>query len=186
MPEKQMKVCGEEFFIQERHFFDAAESRETAPVWLAWCNCNALAALPENGPRRWLKNKQGETKMKKRILIAFAAALMMSIAVMAQDTMKQGDQMKHDNMKADNMSKKAVSLSGKVSDDGKMFVSDKDNKSFTVGNPEALKGHEGHHVTVKGHLDADKNEIHVTSVKMAKGEMKGEMKDNMKKDEMQH
>jgi hypothetical protein len=123
--------------------------------------------------------------MKKRILIAFAAALMMSTAAMAQDTMKQGDQM-HDNMKADNMSKKAVSFSGKVSDDGKMFVSDKDNKSFTVGNPEALKGHEGHHVTVKGHLDADKNEIHVTSVKMAKGEMKGEMKDNMKKDEMQH
>ncbi len=124
--------------------------------------------------------------MKKRILIAFAAALMMSIAAMAQDTMKQGDQMKHDNMKADNMSKKAVSLSGKVSDDGKMFVSDKDNKSWTINNPEALKGHEGHHVTVKGHLDADKNEIHVTSVKMAKGEMKGEMKDNMKKDEMQH
>jgi len=123
--------------------------------------------------------------MKKRISIAFAAALMMSTAAMAQDTMKQGDQM-HDNMKADNMSKKAVSFSGKVIDDGKMFVSDRDNKSFTVGNPEALKGHEGHHVTVKGHLDADKNEIHVTSVKMAKGEMKGEMRDNMKKDEMQH
>lgn len=78
--------------------------------------------------------------MKKRMLIAFAAALMMSTAAMAQDTMKQGDQMKHDNMKADNMSKKAASFSRKVSDDGKMFVSDKDNKSFTVGNPEALKG----------------------------------------------
>jgi len=119
--------------------------------------------------------------MKKRILIAFAAALMMSIAAMAQDTMKQGDQMKHDNMKADNMSKKAVSLSGKVSDDGKMFVSDKDSKSWTVSNPEALKGREGQQVTVKADLDAAKSAIHVTSVKMAKGGM-----DNMKKDEMQH
>jgi hypothetical protein len=138
--------------------------------------------LPEKRPRRWLKNRQGETKMKKRTLIAFAAALMMSSAAIAQDTMKQGGQMKDDNMKAANMSKKAVSISGKVSDDGKMFVSDKDNKSWTISNPQALKGHEGHHVTVKARLDADKNEIHVTSVKMAKGEMK----DNMKKDEMQH
>jgi len=120
--------------------------------------------------------------MKKRMLIAFAAALIVSTPAIAQDTMKQGDQMKHDSMKADNMSKKAVSMSGKVSDDGKMFVSDKDNKSWTINNPEALKGHEGHHVTVNAHLDADKNEIHVTSVKMAKGEMK----DNTKKDEMQH
>jgi len=120
--------------------------------------------------------------MKKWTLIAFAAALMMSSAAIAQDTMKQGSQMKDDNMKADNMSKKAVSISGKVSDDGRMFVSDKDNKSWTISNPQALKGHEGHHVTVKARLDADKNEIHVTSVKMAKGEMK----DKMKKDEMQH
>jgi hypothetical protein len=142
----------------------------------------ALAALPEKRPLRWIKNRQGETQMKKWTLIAFAAALMMSSAAIAQDTMKQGSQMKDDNMKADNMSKKAVSISGKVSDDGRMFVSDKDNKSWTISNPQALKGHEGHHVTVKARLDADKNEIHVTSVKMAKGEMK----DKMKKDEMQH
>ncbi len=115
--------------------------------------------------------------------------LAVSLAAVAQtgDTMKQGDQMKPDNMKADNMSKKAVSVSGKVSDDGKMFMSDTDNKNWMISNPEAVKGHEGHHVTLKAHLNADKNEIHVTSVKMAKGEMKDSMKnDNMKKDEMQH
>lgn len=110
--------------------------------------------------------------------------LAVSLAAVAQtgDTMKQGDQMKPDNMKADNMSKKAVSVSGKVSDDGKMFMSDTDNKNWMISNPEAVRGHEGHHVTLKAHLDADKNEIHVTSVNMAKGEMK----DNMKNDEMQH
>jgi pentapeptide MXKDX repeat protein len=76
------------------------------------------------------------------------AAVAQSGDTMKQDTMKPGDQMKQDNMKADNMTKKAVSVSGKVSDDGKMFASDKDNKTWTVSNPEALKGHEGHHVTV--------------------------------------
>ena len=110
------------------------------------------------------------------------AALAQSGDTMKQDTMQQGDQMKHDNMKTDTMAKKAVSVSGKVSDDGKMITSDKDNKMWTVSNPEALKGHEGHHVTVKAHLDSAKNEIHVTSIKMRKGEMK----DPMKKDEMQH
>lgn len=109
--------------------------------------------------------------------------LAVSLAAVAQsgDAMKQ-DTMKQDNMKADNMAKKAVSVTGKVSDDGKMFMSDKDNKSWTVSNPGALKDNEGHHVTVKAHVDAAKNEIHVTSVKMAKGEMK----DTMKKDEIQH
>ena len=63
---------------------------------------------------------------------------------MNQDTMKAGDQMKHDDMKADHMSKK-VSLSGKVSEDGKMFVSDKDNKNKWTGE-KAIKG-----TDLKGH-----------------------------------
>jgi pentapeptide MXKDX repeat protein len=115
------------------------------------------------------------------------AAVGQSVETMKQDTMKQGDQMKQDNMKTDNMSKKAVSVSGKTSDDGKMFVSDKDNKTWTVRNPEALKGHDGHHLTVKAQIDAATNEIHINSVKIAEGEMKDGMKnDSMKKDEMQH
>ena len=73
-------------------------------------------------------------------------------------------------MKAEKTSAKAVSLSGKVSADGKTFV-DKDNRSWTLSNPEALKGHEGHEVTLKAHEDA---------AKMAKGEMK----ESTKKDEM--
>jgi pentapeptide MXKDX repeat protein len=110
------------------------------------------------------------------------AALGQSGDSMKQDAMQQGDQMKHDNMNADTMAKKLVSVSGKISDDGKMFISDKDNKNWMISNPEAVKGHEGHHVTVKAHVDSAKNEIHVTSLKMGKDEMK----DTMKKNEMQH
>ena len=51
-----------------------------------------------------------------------------------------------------------------------------------MSNPEVLKGHEGHEVTLKAHEDAAKNEIHVVSVKMGKGEMKeSKTKDEMKK-----
>lgn len=45
-----------------------------------------------------------------------------------------------------------------------VVVTDKDQKVLTVENPDALKGHEGHHVAVTGHVDGDK--VHVESVKM--------------------
>jgi membrane protein implicated in regulation of membrane protease activity len=119
--------------------------------------------------------------MKKLMLVFVAVALVMSLFALAQYTTKPGeDQTKQDNMKSENTAKKAVSISGKVSDDGKTIVGDKDNKTWKVSNPDTLKGHEGHHVTVKAHVDIDKDEIHVTSVKMAEDKMK----DTMKKDEM--
>lgn len=121
------------------------------------------------------------------LLAVSLVALAQSGDAMKQDTVQQGDQMKHDNMNTDTVAKKSASLSGKVSDDGKVLMSDKDNKKWVISNPEALKGHEGHHITVKAHLDAAKSEIRVTSVKMGKDEMKDTMnQDTMKKNEMQH
>jgi pentapeptide MXKDX repeat protein len=108
--------------------------------------------------------------MKKLIIACFALSLLMCGVTPAQDAMKQ------DNMKAD-ASSKAVKVTGKISDDGKTFVSDKDSKSWTITNPDAVKGHEGHHVTLTAHVYADKNEVHVMSLKMAA--------DSMKKDSMQ-
>jgi len=58
-------------------------------------------------------------------------------------------------------------LKGKISDDGKSFTSDKDGKSWTIENPDAVKGHEGHDVKVRAHVDAANTSIHVTSLKMA-------------------
>ncbi len=45
-----------------------------------------------------------------------------------------------------------------------VVVTDKDQKILTVDNPEALKGHEGHHVAVTGTVSGDS--IHVESAKM--------------------
>ena len=103
--------------------------------------------------------------MKKLMIISFALALLMSAVAVAQYGAQQPDNSKS------GASMKAVSITGKISDDGKMFVSDKDSKSWTINNPDAVKGHEGHHVTLQAHVDADKNEVHVVSLKMAKDSM---------------
>jgi hypothetical protein len=58
--------------------------------------------------------------MKKLILISFALALVMSLLAFAQEATKPSE-MKQEPMKAEKASAKAVSLSGKVSDDGKTF-----------------------------------------------------------------
>jgi hypothetical protein len=102
--------------------------------------------------------------VKKLMIFSFALALLMSAVAVAQDSMKQ------DSTKSDT-SMKAASVTGKISDDGKTFVDDKESKSWTISNPDAVKGHEGHHVTLKAHLDTDKNEVHVVSLKMAKNTM---------------
>jgi hypothetical protein len=109
--------------------------------------------------------------MKKLVSLCFAFSLIACSVAIAQDTMKP------DTMKADS-SAKAAKVMGKISDDGKTFVSDKDSKSWTIDNPEAVKGHEGHHVTLTAHVNADKGEVHVMSLKMAGDSMK---KDNMQK-----
>ena len=47
-------------------------------------------------------------------------------------------------------------------------MADSDQKSWDIMNPEAVKGHEGHHVEVSAHVYADKMAIHVMKVKMMK------------------
>lgn len=106
--------------------------------------------------------------MKKVMILGLALVFVMSAAAVAQDTMK-----------SDSSTKAPVNVTGKISDDGKSFVSDKDGKTWSIKNPEAVKGHEGHHVVLNAHVYADKGEVHVMSLKMAKD-------NGMKNDTMQH
>ena len=95
------------------------------------------------------------------VTICFAVALLTLGVASAQDTTN------HDNMKAED-SKNEVQVTGTISETGKTFVSESDSKSWTIINPDAVKGHEGHHVILNANVDADKNEIRVVSLKMAK------------------
>jgi hypothetical protein len=114
--------------------------------------------------------------MKKMLILALAISVMFNVAGFAQD-------MSHDSA----MTKAAPpaplkNIKGTVKADGDRlsFVSDKDKKSWDIANPEALKGHEGHHVEVSAHVYADKGQIHVMSVKMLKAEKMDRM-DNVSK-----
>ena len=118
--------------------------------------------------------------MRKLLSVLFVLALAMSLLALAQETTKPGA-MEQKTAKPEKTPAKAVTVSGTISVDGKTFV-DKDNKSWTVTNPEAVKGHEGHEVTLKAHVDAAKSEVNVVSVSMGKTHMKeATKKDEMKK-----
>ena len=63
------------------------------------------------------------------------------------------------NAGAAECTKKCIAGGAKV-----VVVTDSDQKVLTVDNPDALTGHEGHHVAVTGTVNGDS--IHVDSVKM--------------------
>jgi hypothetical protein len=103
--------------------------------------------------------------MKKLLVLALAISMMTMVGVsaFAQDA-SQDDQAKA----APAAPLKDIKGTVQAAGDKLIFVSDEDQKSWDVMNPEALKGHEGHHVQVSAHVYADKNAIHVMSVKMLK------------------
>ncbi|MGB8986966.1 MAG: hypothetical protein WCC37_10210 [Candidatus Sulfotelmatobacter sp.] len=106
--------------------------------------------------------------MKKLMVCLLAITFAMSLTAFAQQ-----DNNNMSQTQADQMAPKAplMTLKGtvKMEGDKTVFVNDKDGKSWDVMNPEELKGHEGHHVQLSAHVYADKNSIHVMSVKMLKG-----------------
>ena len=105
--------------------------------------------------------------MKKLLvlLFTFAVAFALAMPAFAQETQTKTET-------TTTTTTKLIPLHGTVSDDGKTFTDDRDQKAWTVQNPEALKGHEGHHVSVKAHVHEDKGEIHVVSVRMMKASQK--------------
>jgi hypothetical protein len=94
--------------------------------------------------------------MKKILVMVFSVMVLASLSGWAQT----GSQ------KSDKSSGKTMTMTGTVSSDGKMFVADKDNKSWKVDNPDVLTAHEGHHVSVTASEDPASETLHVNSVKM--------------------
>ena len=103
--------------------------------------------------------------MRKLFVVALALAILAGIAV-AQSDMGKDQSMKNDTSASAPL--KTIKGTVKTEGDKVSFVSDKDSKSWDVVNPEALKGHEGHHVQVSAHVYTDKNQIHVMSVPASK------------------
>jgi hypothetical protein len=102
--------------------------------------------------------------MKKLLMLAVAICLASSTAALAQDMGKSCDTGKSKTAAAAPL--KTLKGTVKAEGDKITFVSDANQKSWDVMNPETLKGHEGHHVQLRAHVYPDKNSIHVMSVKM--------------------
>lgn len=98
--------------------------------------------------------------MKKALVMVFSVMVLVSLGSWAQTSSQKSDK------SSTSTSGKTMTITGTVSNDGKMFVSDKDNKSWKVDNPDALKAHDGHHVSVSASEDPASDTLHVNSVKM--------------------
>jgi len=106
--------------------------------------------------------------MRNAVLLLLASALIVSMAslVFAGDAQTVNGWItdskcgvKGAQAGGEECTKKCIAAGAKA-----VVVTDGDQKVLEVENPDAIKGHEGHHVAVTGHVDGDK--IHVDSLKM--------------------
>jgi sugar/nucleoside kinase (ribokinase family) len=108
--------------------------------------------------------------MRKVLLICLAVCFVLALSALAFDDMGKSATVKGwvvddkcgakgANDKAEACTKKCLAAGAKL-----VVVTDGDQKVLAVDNPDALKGHEGHHVAVTGHMGKDS--IHVESAKM--------------------
>jgi hypothetical protein len=112
--------------------------------------------------------------MKRVLTLLFAFLLTASLSMLAQDTSNPSGSTDKKTSKAEKKEAKAaekgkaMSLTGWVKDqDGKtVFVNDKDKQSWNIANPDAVKGHEGHHVKVKAMLNEADHSINVEKLTM--------------------
>jgi hypothetical protein len=108
--------------------------------------------------------------MRKVLLILLAVCFVLALTAMAFDDMGKSGTVKGwvvddkcgakgASAKAEACTKKCLAAGAKM-----VVVTDGDSKIYQVENPDALKGHEGHHVAVTGTMSGDS--IKVENVKM--------------------
>ena len=105
--------------------------------------------------------------MKRMFAMLLALTLLLGVAAWASTSSVNGwisdDKCgaKGANAKAEDCTKKCIAAGAKP-----VLVSDQDQSVLAIDNPDKIKGHEGHHVTVTGTVDSAKKSIHITDVKM--------------------
>ena len=131
---------------------------------IAWCP-NLLRCGAAIGTA-----KENNTVMKKVLLICLAVSFVLALSALALDDMGKSSTVngwitdakcgaKGANAGGEACTKKCLAGGEKM-----VVVTDGDQKVLAVENPDALKGHEGHHVAVTGTMGKDS--IKVASVKM--------------------
>ncbi len=114
--------------------------------------------------------------MKRLLTLLFAFLLSASLSLVAQEPASKDQSSSGDKkvQKAEKKEAKAaekgkdMSLTGWVRDQGgkTVFENDKDKQTWEISNPDAVKGHEGHHVKVKAKLDESSHSLTVDKLSM--------------------
>ena len=124
--------------------------------------------------------------MKKILMIALSVGLLFSLANVAaakeakmkSTTIKGWVSESKCGMKGNNAAHEACTK--KCIEGGASPVLIEGDKMLTIDNPEAVKGHEGHYIKVKGTVDGDK--VHIMEVAMLKApKVKGDKMEDMHK-----
>jgi hypothetical protein len=102
----------------------------------------------------------------KKVLLLLTLLLVSSATALAQN-----------NANSVSSPKKAVTISGQLSADGKTLVGDNDD-IWAISNPAVLVGREGQQITVKCQLSPDRSSIHVFFVRVGITEAKYVAKNN--------
>ncbi len=108
--------------------------------------------------------------MRKVLVLCLAIFFVFALTVLAADNMGKSTTVngwvsdskcgaKGANASHEACTKKCLAAGEKI-----VIVTDKDQKVLVVDNPDALKGHEGHHIAVTGKVSGDS--IHVDNAKM--------------------
>jgi hypothetical protein len=126
------------------------------------------------GLRFWGRNKRifkrRKPAMRKVFAICLAVCFVFALSAMAFDDMGKSTTVngwvvddkcgaKGAHAGAEECTKKCLAAGAKM-----VIVTDGDQKVLMVDNPDALKGHEGHHIAATGSVKGDS--IHVDSMKM--------------------
>jgi hypothetical protein len=117
--------------------------------------------------------------MKRLLTLLFAFLITASLSLVAQESAsgdKKVDKAEKKEAKAAEKGK-SMSLTGWIKEqDGKTtFVNDKDKQTWNIANPDAVKGHEGHHVQIKAKLNETDHSLNVEKLSMLrKGKQAGE------------
>lgn len=105
--------------------------------------------------------------MKKLLAVLLVLTLVLVVAAVAKEGAVNGWVVdskcgaKMANANSADCVKKCLAAGAKLA-----FVPDGTQDVLIVDNPDTLKGHEGHHIALTGHVDNDKKTVHVESVKM--------------------
>lgn len=99
---------------------------------------------------------------KKLLLLFLALAIPCAFAQYGQPSSASGESAQ----KASAENPPLKTIKGTISADGKSFTPDKGKESWTLKNPDDVKGHEGHHVNLEAHVYQDTHELHVVKVTM--------------------